>query len=161
MKLLLAGLLFASPVSAGSYMEPRHWDTNRPTYQHHDYNNGYRLWNRRHTSQAPQSSSTGHSIDRKCYRQEYREEYTPGTAKRPGYIRSWHDKVEVPCRDNQGFRRRTTIEYDNNDCSDGKIAGGILGGAAGAALSRGDGRWWAIPLGVVTGATIGCDIDGG
>ena len=35
------------------------------------------------------------------------------------------------------------------------------GGAAGAALSQGDGRWWAIPLGVVTGATIGCDLDGG
>jgi len=156
MKLLLAGLLFASPVSAGSYMEPRHWDTNAPTYQHH---NNYKWWRR--ADNSPQDSSTGHSIDRKCYRQEYREEYTPGTAKRPGYIRSWHDKVEVPCRDNQGFRRRTTIEYDNNDCSDGKIAGGILGGAAGAALSRGDGRWWAIPLGVVTGATIGCDIDGG
>ena len=159
MKILLAGLLFASPVSAGSYMEPRHWDTNTPSYQHH--NDSFKWWRNRHTSQAPDSSSTGHSLDRKCYRQEYREEYTPGTAKRPGYIRSWHDKIEVPCRDGSGFRRRTTIEYDNNDCSDGKIAGGILGGAAGAALSRGDGRWWAIPLGVVTGATIGCDIDGG
>ena len=42
-----------------------------------------------------------------------------------------------------------------------KIAGGILGGAAGAALSRDEGRWWAIPLGVVTGSAIGCDIDGG
>ena len=38
MKLLLAGLLFASPVSAGSYMEPRHWDTNTPSYQHHNDN---------------------------------------------------------------------------------------------------------------------------
>ena len=48
---------------------------------------------------------------------------------------------------------------DNNDCTDGKIAGGILGG--GKALSRDEGRWWAIPLGVVTGSAIGCDIDGG
>ena len=37
----------------------------------------------------------------------------------------------------------------------------LLGGGAAAALSRGDGRWWAIPLGVVSGAMIGCDIDGG
>ena len=52
-------------------------------------------------------------------------------------------------------------EYDNNDCSDGKIAGALLGGGAGAAMSRGDGRWWAIPLGAVVGGTIGCDLDGG
>ena len=37
----------------------------------------------------------------------------------------------------------------------------ILGGGVGAALSRDEGRWWAIPLGVVTGSAIGCDIDGG
>ena len=32
---------------------------------------------------------------------------------------------------------------------------------AAAALSRGDGRWWAIPLGVVVGSAIGCDAAGG
>ena len=36
-----------------------------------------------------------------------------------------------------------------------------LGGGIGAALSQAEGRWWAIPLGVVTGSAIGCDIDGG
>ena len=30
---------------------------------------------------------------------------------------------------------------------DGKLAGALVGGGAAAALSRGDGRWWAIPLG--------------
>ena len=59
------------------------------------------------------------------------------------------------------YKRQVYEEVDNNDCTDGKIAGGILGGAAGAALSRGDGRWWAIPLGVVTGSVIGCDAAGG
>ena len=34
---------------------------------------------------------------------------------------------------------------DDNSCVEVRF-GGILGGGAGAAASRGDGRWWAIPL---------------
>ena len=159
MKLALAALLFASPVavSAESYYDAstgRIWDSQRP-HTWTDYSQ------RPAPHRGPDSSQGGHSVDRTCFREEYREEYTPGTADQPGFIRSWHEQVEVPCKNDSGYTRRTTIEYDNNDCTDGKIAGGILGGAAGAALSRGDGRWWAIPLGGVTGATIGCDIDGG
>ena len=117
----------------------------------------------------------GYSHERSCFRSEYREEYIPGTEDDPGYVRSYKETIEVPCevepyRDphpNVGrtptYRRNVTVyeEVDNNDCTDGKIAGGILGGAAGAALSRGVGRWWAIPLGVVTGSVIGCDAAGG
>ena len=72
--------------------------------------------------------------------------------------------MAIPCRRKQKtkvIQQDTTVQYDNNDCSDGKIAGAILGGGAAAAMSRGDGRWWAIPLGVVTGSAIGCDLDGG
>ena len=104
---------------------------------------------------------SGYSEDRKCYKTEYREEYVPGTLENPGYIRTYNETVEVPCRDRGGYTRRETIEYDTNDCTDGKIAGGLLGGAAGAAMSRDEGRWWAIPLGVFLGGTIGCDVDGG
>ena len=103
----------------------------------------------------------GYSEDRTCYKTEYREEYVPGTIENPGYIRTYNETVEVPCRDRGGYTRRETIEYDTNDCTDGKIAGGLLGGAAGAAMSRDDGRWWAIPLGIVVGSAIGCDVDGG
>ena len=103
----------------------------------------------------------GYSEDRTCYKTEYREEYVPGTLENPGYIRTYNETVEVPCRDRGGYTRRETIEYDTNDCTDGKIAGGLLGGAAGAAMSRDDGRWWAIPLGIVVGSAIGCDVDGG
>ena len=109
----------------------------------------------------------GYSSSRNCFKTEYREEYIPGTAENPGYVQSFHETVEVPCRSADdsirrgGYTRKTTIEYDNNDCSDGKIAGGLVGGGVGAALSRGDGRWWAIPLGAVLGSRIGCEVEGG
>ena len=116
----------------------------------------------------------GYSHERKCFKTEYREEYIPGTEDNPGYVKSWKDTIEVPCEDsNIGwhrphkptkrpyYRRHVTVYEDTNDCTDGKIAGGLLGGGAAAALSRGDGRWWAIPLGVVVGSHIGCDAAGG
>ena len=122
----------------------------------------------------------GYSTERKCFKTEYREEYIPGTEDNPGYVKSWKDTVEVPCDDvnpNVGwrndtpydytrpnrpyYRRHVTVYEDTNDCSDGTAAGAILGGGIGAVLSRGEGRWWAIPTGVVTGAMLGWQIDGG
>ena len=121
-----------------------------------------------YTPSYSQNYQEGYSTTKKCYRQEYREEYVPGTADSPGYIKSWTDTIEYPCKrtrvertpDNIN-RTRTYEEYDQNDCSDGKVAGALLGGGAAAAMSRGDGRWWAIPVGAVVGSGIGCDIDGG
>tara|TARA_A100001388_G_C28765470_1_gene500456 strand:- start:973 stop:1320 length:348 start_codon:yes stop_codon:yes gene_type:complete len=89
-----------------------------------------------------------------CTRTEYREEYIPGTKSSPGYVRNYEVDVEIPCGG-------SASNIDNNDCSDGKIAGALLGGGAGAAMSRKEGRWWAIPLGAVAGATIGCQVNGG
>ena len=109
----------------------------------------------------------GYSASRNCFKTEYREDYIPGNADNPGYVQSFHETVEVPCRSaddslrNGGYTRKTTIEYDNNDCTDGKVAGAVLGGGLGAAISRGDGRWWAIPLGAVLGSRIGCEVEGG
>ena len=109
----------------------------------------------------------GYSTSRNCFKTEYREEYIPGNADSPGYVQSFHETIEVPCKHSAeslrrgGYTRKTTIEYDSNDCSDGKIAGGLLGGGLGAALSRDDGRWWAIPLGAVLGSRFGCEIEGG
>ena len=120
-------------------------------------------------------SQPGYSNQRSCFKTEYREEYIPGTEDSPGYVKSWKDTVEVPCKDDHPdvgwrrhpsttrpyYRRHVTVYEDTNDCSDGTAAGAILGGGLGAVLSRGDGRWWAIPTGVVTGAMLGCQIDGG
>ena len=103
----------------------------------------------------------GYSSSRTCLKTEYREEYVPGTRDNPGYIKTYNETVEVPCSNRSSVIRETTVQYDNNDCTDGKIAGALLGGGAAAAMSRGDGRWWAIPLGVVTGSAIGCDLVGG
>ena len=100
-----------------------------------------------------------------CYRETYREEYIPGTKEDPGYVRTFSELIEVPCRNDVTsepiIKRETVVEYDDNDCTDGKVAGALLGGAAGAAMSRNEGRWWAIPLGAVVGSKIGCDAAGG
>ena len=107
----------------------------------------------------------GYSRTKTCYRSEYREEYIPGSEDNPGYVKSWKETIEYPCNTPDVGTRRQVIErmrkVDENDCTDGKVAGAILGGGIGAALSQDEGRWWAIPLGVVTGSAIGCDIDGG
>ena len=84
-----------------------------------------------------------------CWRSVYREKYVSGTRENPGYVTSWEEDIQVPCEK----RKTTTIQseriferQDDNDCTDGKVAGAILGGGLGAAMSKGDGRWWAIPI---------------
>ena len=155
MKIALATLLALTPVSTLAspiYIESDHLyaQSNR------DFND----------------SQPGYSNQRSCFKTEYREEYIPGTEDNPGYVKSWKDTVEVPCKDDHPdvgwrrptrpyYRRHVTVYEDTNDCYDGNAAGAILGGGLGAVLSRGEGRWWAIPTGVVTGAMLGCQIDGG
>jgi len=102
----------------------------------------------------------GYSQEESCYRYEYREEYIPGTSRNPGYVKTYRDKVEVPC-EHKTYVPQKQHQVDDNSCIEGSILGGILGGGIGAAASRGDGRYWAIPLGVVGGAMVGCQVDGG
>ena len=104
----------------------------------------------------------GFSSSRTCTRNEYREEYVPGTRRDPGYVKKWEETVEVPCPGADSTINNTDNgDIDNNDCSEGKIAGGILGGGLATAISRGKDRWWAIPAGVIGGSMMGCEIDGG
>ena len=121
----------------------------------------------------------GYCHERTCFKSEYREEYIPGTENSPGYVKSWKDTIEVPCEDNPyntdphpnvghrsgrpSYRRHVTVyeDVDTNDCSDGTIAGALLGGGLAGFGSRGKDRWWAIPTGAIVGGMIGCDIDGG
>ena len=106
----------------------------------------------------------GYSQTRTCYKSVYKEEYVPGTEFDPGYVKTSKETVEVPCgEDVAGSKviRRTVVEYDTNDCSDGTIAGALLGGGLAGFGSRGKDRWWAIPTGIIGGAMVGCQIDGG
>ena len=109
----------------------------------------------------------GYSTSRTCTRNEYREEYVPGTQDSPGYVRSWNETVEVPCDPStaKGLRKSTHshshANQANNDCSEGSLIGGLLGAGLATSGSRGKDRRWAIPAGAVGGAMIGCQVDGG
>ena len=118
------------------------------------------------------SSRSGWAEEQKCYRTEYSEEYVPGTSNFPGHVKTRREKVRIPCRGrryvpNYAPDHRHEEQYpnvgraDENSCIEGSILGGIAGGGLGAALSRKDGRLWAIPLGIVGGAMAGCQVDGG
>jgi len=112
---------------------------------------------------------------RQCFREQYREEYIPGNAGQKGQVRSWTETVEVPCRPVRDRPDRTPrprprprpetrpmpAPVDDNSCIEGSILGGLAGGAAGAALSQDEGMIYGIPLGIVGGALLGCQIDGG
>ena len=101
----------------------------------------------------------GYSTTRTCTRNEYREEYVPGTRNNPGYVKHWEESIEVPCHSHSTPVKK--VKIDDNDCSEGTVAGGLLGGGIATAVSRGKDRWWAIPAGIVGGSMVGCEIDGG
>ena len=129
------------------------------------------------TPEVAGESQEGWSHERTCFKSEYREEYIPGTENDPGYVKSWKETVEVPCEDaptytdphpdvgrrsSGTYRRHVTVyeDVDTNDCSDGTVAGALLGGGLAGFGSRGKDRWWAIPSGIIGGAMLGCAVDG-
>ena len=109
----------------------------------------------------------GYSSTRTCFREEYREEYVPGTQDDPGYVKSWNETLEVPCTGERAegrvYKRHVTVyeNVDTNDCSDGTVAGALLGGGLAGFGTRGKDRWWTIPTGIIGGAMLGCAVDGG
>ena len=109
----------------------------------------------------------GYSASRTCFKTEYREEYVPGTELDPGYVKSWKETVEVPCGtevvESKVYKRHVTVieNVDTNDCSDGTVAGALLGGGLAGFGTRGKDRWWTIPTGIIGGAMLGCAVDGG
>ena len=105
-----------------------------------------------------------------CYKNV--EKYIPGYYNEfgqyvGGYVKNKRERVRCGRHYVPQTSPRYEEEYpntgnvDNNSCIEGSILGGIAGGGIGAAASRGDGRWWAIPLGIVGGSMVGCQIDGG
>ena len=110
---------------------------------------------------AQDFSQSGGTRQTSCYETVYREEYVPGTKDNPGYVRRYNERVEVPCEETQPQPRAAQPTGDNNSCVEGTVIGGLLGGGIGGLISRGDGRWIAVPTGAVAGALLGCQVDGG
>ena len=105
-------------------------------------------------------SQPGGTQQTSCYETIYREEYVPGTKNNPGYVRHYSERVSVPCEESQ-TNQTYQPQGDDNSCVEGSVLGGIAGAAAGAALSRDEGMFIGIPLGIVGGALVGCQLDGG
>jgi len=124
-------------------------------FDHFNYREDYKVYN----------SKNGYAFENRCFRFEYREYYIPGNSISPGYVKSYNEKVSVPCN----IRRRTsnryyqkpkpTISYTEyqvpKKCTTSTTLGGLLGGGIAATLSTRDAYAWAIPLGAVLGAGIG------
>ena len=107
---------------------------------------------------------------KRVFREEYCyknvERYIPGRYTDSGrYVRGRVkvDRKRVPCRriKPHTHHHHHSSNVDENSCIEGAVLGGIGGAGLGAALSRGDGRLWAIPLGIVGGSMVGCQVDGG
>ena len=111
------------------------------------------------------TSQKGYAYEEKCFRYEYREDYIPGTSTSPGFVKSYKERVSVPCSTtSSAFSRyqydsNPKIEYVNyvtsKNCNGSTTLGGLLGGGIAASLSKKDAYGWAIPLGAVLGAGIG------
>ena len=109
-------------------------------------------------------SQKGYAYENKCFRYEYREEYIPGNSISPGYVKSFNEKVSIPCNShnkvfnhNHKIKSQTSyVKYDPAPkCTGNTTLGGLIGGGIAASLSKSDAYSWSIPLGAVLGAGIG------
>ena len=161
MKIGLVALLLMSSVPANAY-ESIGDRSNRKAYE----------------------SQRGYTTQRSCYKETYREEYVPGTRESQGYVKSFADRVEVPCGPkakvhhhhyhNQHQRSIPTYNYSrtryyqptstnnvsrsnlsSSACRSSRATGGVLGGGLAAAISKKDAWGWTIPLGAVVGLGVG------
>jgi len=143
MKILIATLLLSSslPISAYEIIGDR---SNREAYE----------------------SQEGYAYENKCFRYEYREQYIPGNSVSPGYVKSYHEKVSIPC--NRRYRKvfyryhhkhepqTSYVRYKTAPkCTGSTTLGGLIGGGIAASLSKSDAYSWSIPLGAILGAGIG------
>jgi len=111
------------------------------------------------------ASQKGYAYENKCFRYEYREKYIPGTSMSPGYVKSYNEKVSIPCDSNHKafnlYHHKTEpqssyMKYKTAPKCTGSITlGGLLGGGLAASLSKKDAYGWSIPLGAVLGAGLG------
>ena len=109
-------------------------------------------------------SQKGYALENKCFRYEYREYYVPGNSISSGYVRSYSEKISVPCgiynssynKNHHNTKPKTVItDYEQaSNCNIKSTLGGLLGGGIAASLSKPDAYSWTIPIGAVLGAGI-------
>ena len=109
-------------------------------------------------------SKKGYAYENKCFRYEYREEYIPGNSMSPGYVKSYREKVSIPCNsERNAFNhyhhknepQTSYVKYKPAPkCTGSTTLGGLIGGGIAASLSKSDAYAWSIPLGAVLGAGI-------
>ena len=108
----------------------------------------------------------GYSHSETCTKTIYREEYVAGTLHSQGYVKSWHDTVQVPCRGSTKHPHRHSSHHHHQyspsystpktkSCNASRTTGGLVGGGLAAALSDETAYSWAIPLGAVVGLGVG------
>ncbi len=142
MKLLIATLVLASslPVNA---------------YERFGYRNNYQIYD----------SQRGYAFEKQCFRYIYKEQYIPGNSISPGYVKSYNEKVPIPCYrhrkvfNNYHLTIKPQTSYMKNKsvpkCTGSTMLGSLIGGGIAASLSKSDAYSWSIPLGAVLGAGIG------
>ena len=67
--------------------------------------NAYERFGYRNNHQAYESQR-GYAYERKCFRYVYKEQYIPGNSISPGYVKSYNEKVSIPC-----FGSRKVFKY--------------------------------------------------
>ena len=116
-------------------------------------------------SRTAYESKKGYAYEDKCFRYEYREQYFPGNSISPGYVKSYSEKISIPCNSDRKvfnhYHQRTEpktsyVKYKPvPKCTGSTTLGGLIGGGIAASLSKSDAYGWSIPLGAVLGAGIG------
>ena len=110
-------------------------------------------------------SQKGYAYENKCFRYEYREQYIPGNLISPGYVKSYKEKVSIPCDSHRKVfnhyhhknePQTSYVKYKPaSKCIGSTTLGGLIGGGIAAYISESDAYAWTIPLGAVLGAGIG------
>ena len=110
-------------------------------------------------------SQTGYVYENKCFRYEYREQYMPGNSMSPGYVKSYNEKVSIPCNSHSNVYNHDEYKNESQNsyviynqapkCTGSTVFGALIGGGIAASLSESDAYGWSVPLGAVLGASIG------
>ena len=125
MKILIAILILAAPFRVKAY-ESVGVRSNRQTYD----------------------SQKGYAYENKCFRYEYREEYIPGNSLSHGYVKSYNEKVSIPCNSHRKVfnhyhhkiePQTSYVKYKSvPKCTGSTMLGGLIGGGIAASLSKSD-----------------------